>query len=187
MENKEMNTEEKNNQEEIVENQNQETTEASHETEHQQDISTEKRLNEEIKALNEKYLRLYSEFDNFRRRTAKEKLELIQNGGSDMIKELLPTVDDFERAIKSNEKVEDAAALKDGFLLIYNKLKKTLESKGLKEMTVVGEAFDSEIHEAITNIPAPTEDMKGKVVDQVEKGYYHNEKVIRFAKVVVGN
>lgn len=173
--------------EEQTQEEKNEDTQNEQKEEPQEELSREEKLEEEVKSLNEKYLRLYSEFDNFRKRTIKERAELIKSGGSDVIKELLPILDDFERAMKSNEEIEDANGLKDGFELIYNKLKKTLEQKGLKEMEVVGEKFDSEIHEAITNAPAPSEDMKGKVIDQIEKGYYLNEKVIRFAKVVVGN
>jgi molecular chaperone GrpE len=136
--------------------------------------------------LNDKFLRLYSEFDNYRKRTNKEKLELISTASSGVIKDLVAVLDDFERAITNNETVEDTTSLKEGFHLIYNKLKSTLETKGLKPMVSKGEVFDSELHEAIANIPAPSEDLKGKIVDDVEKGYYIHDKVIRYAKVVVG-
>jgi molecular chaperone GrpE len=137
--------------------------------------------------LNDKYLRLYSEFDNYRRRTAKERVELIQTAGEDVFKSLLPVVDDFERAIKSNAETTDIKTITDGVNLIYNKLKNTLTQKGLEEMKSVGEAFNADVHEAITNIPAPSEDMKGKVVEELEKGYTLNGKIIRFAKVIIGN
>ena len=141
---------------------------------------------EKYAELNDKFLRLYSEFDNYRKRTNKEKLELISTASSGVIKDLVAVLDDFERAITNNETVEDTAALKEGFNLIHNKLKGVLETKGLKPMISKGEVFDSELHEAIANIPAPTEDLKGKIVDDVEKGYYIHDKVIRYAKVVVG-
>ena len=136
--------------------------------------------------LNDKYLRLYSEFDNFRKRTAKEKVEMMQSAGEDVFKSILPVLDDFERAIKSNTESTDVKAVNDGVNLIFNKLKSTLTQKGLAEMKAVGETFDADIHEAITNIPAPTDDLKGKVVEELEKGYTLNGKIIRFAKVVIG-
>ncbi len=136
--------------------------------------------------LNDKYLRLYSEFENFRRRTAKEKLDLMKNAGADMVAEILPVIDDFDRAINSNEKGTDEEALKEGFKLIHHKLLHLLEGKGLKPMNSINQPFDTEYHEAITNIPAPSEDMKGKVIDVAEKGYFFNDKVLRYAKVVVG-
>jgi molecular chaperone GrpE len=141
---------------------------------------------EKYAELNDKFLRLYSEFDNYRKRTNKEKLELISTASSGVIKDLVAVLDDFERAITNNETVEDTAALKEGFNLIHNKLKGILETKGLKPMISEGEVFDSELHEAIANIPAPSDDLKGKIVDDVEKGYYIHDKVIRYAKVVVG-
>jgi molecular chaperone GrpE len=141
---------------------------------------------EQIAALNDKYLRLYSEFDNYRKRTNKEKLELISTAGAGVLKDMIAVLDDFERAIANNEQVEDIQAVKDGFNLIHTKFKSTLEAKGLKQMQAKGEAFDPELHEAIANVPAPSEDMKGKVIDDVERGYYLNDKVIRYAKVVVG-
>lgn len=141
----------------------------------------------QIKELNDKYLRLYSEFDNYRKRTQKERIDLIQTGGEDVFKLLLPIIDDFERAQKSMDEKSDFETLKEGVDLIYNKLVSSLASKGLKQMpSAVGEKFDSDVQEAITQIPAPSEDMKGKVIDEVEKGYLLKEKVIRYAKVVVG-
>ncbi len=140
-----------------------------------------------IEELNDKYLRLYSEFDNFRKRTAKEKIELFQTGGENVLSTLLPLVDDFERAIKSNVDITDATIISDGVNLIYNKFKSTLSNKGLEVMKTVGEPFNTDLHEAITNIPAPKEELKGKVIEELEKGYILNGKVIRFAKVVIGN
>jgi len=143
-------------------------------------------LQAKIDELNDKYLRLYSEFDNFRKRTAKEKIELIQSGGEDVFKSILPVIDDFERAIKSNSETSDIKAVNDGVNLIYHKLKTTLTQKGLEEMKSIGETFDADLHEAITNVPAPSDEMKGKVIDELEKGYSLNGKIIRFAKVVIG-
>jgi molecular chaperone GrpE len=143
-------------------------------------------LQKKYDTVNDKYLRLYSEFENFRRRTAKEKLDLMKNAGSDFAAEILPVVDDFERAIQSNESNEDPEALKEGFVLIHHKLLHLLQNKGLKPMDSINQPFDTEYHEAITNIPAPSEDMKGKVIDVAEKGYFYNDKVLRYAKVVVG-
>lgn len=137
--------------------------------------------------VNDKYLRLYSEFDNFRKRTAKEKVELMQTAGEDVFKSILPVLDDFERAIKSNNETTDVKAVTDGVNLIFNKFKSTLTHKGLSEMKTVGEVFDADVHEAITNIPAPSDDLKGKVVEELEKGYSLNGKIIRFAKVVIGS
>ncbi len=147
---------------------------------------TEETPEDKLAAMNDKYLRLYSEFDNYRKRTNKEKLDLISTASAGVLKDMLSVLDDFERAMANNDKVDDINAVKEGFQLIYNKLKSGLEAKGLKQMQAKGEAFDPELHEAIANVPAPEDKLKGKVVDDVERGYYLNEKVIRFAKVVVG-
>ena len=136
--------------------------------------------------LNDRYLRLYSEFDNYRKRTIKEKSDIIRSAGEDVFKAIIPTIDDFERAIKANETVIEAQPIKEGMILIFNKLKHTCTSKGLEAMDSIGKSFDADIMEAITHIPAPTEDLKGKVIDDVEKGYKLGDKVIRFAKVVIG-
>ncbi|HTF04135.1 MAG TPA: nucleotide exchange factor GrpE [Bacteroidia bacterium] len=144
-------------------------------------------LEEQVTQLNDKYLRLYSEFDNFRRRTAKERVELLNTAGEEIIKSLLPAVDNFERAIRTNETATDVKAVNEGITLIAQMLKNTLQQKGLVAINSIGEPFNTDLHEAITEIPAPTPDMKGKVVDEVEKGYTLNGKVIRFAKVVVGS
>lgn len=144
-------------------------------------------LKEEYNTLNDKYLRLFSEFDNFRKRTIKEKLELSKTAAEDVMIALISTLDDFERAMQAMEGNDDNKANLEGIKLIYNKLKKTLQQKGLEDMNAKGEVFDTDYHEALTNIPAPDPSMKGKVVDVIEKGYFLNGKVIRFAKVVVGN
>lgn len=136
--------------------------------------------------MNDKYLRLYSEFDNYKRRTTRERIELLSTAGADMLKTMLPVLDDFDRGFKNMEKATDVLALREGVELIYLKFKNTLQSKGLEEMKALGEPFDADMHEAITNVSAG-DDMKGKVVDELEKGYYLHGKVIRYAKVVVGN
>jgi molecular chaperone GrpE len=148
--------------------------------------SEEEKLKAELAEANNKYLRLYAEFDNYKRRTNKERIDLLQTAGKDVLVSLLPVVDDFDRALKAMETATEVAPVKEGIVLVQNKLKNILTQKGVKEMESVGTVFDAEIHEAITNIPAPSDDLKGKVIDEVEKGYYLNEKVIRFAKVVVG-
>lgn len=140
-----------------------------------------------VKELNEKYLRLYAEFDNFRRRTQKEKADLIKYGSEEIILSILPVVDDMERAMAHHKNTKDHKPLQEGIDLIYQKLKSTLNSKGILAMEPKGEVFDPELHDAITNIPATSEDMKGKVAEVVEKGYMLNGKVIRHAKVVVAN
>ncbi len=148
--------------------------------------SAEAKLKEDLALANDKYLRLYAEFDNYKRRTTKERVELLQTAGKEVIVSMLPVIDDFERAVKAMENATDVNAVKEGVLLVQSKLKNILTQKGLKEMDAKGTAFDADIHEAITNIPVPTDDLKGKVVDELEKGYYLNDKVVRFAKVVVG-
>ncbi|MEO6850459.1 MAG: nucleotide exchange factor GrpE [Mucilaginibacter sp.] len=148
--------------------------------------SPEELFKQELDLANDRYLRLYAEFDNFRRRTAKEREDARKSEGKDVIVALLPVLDDFDRAMRSMENSTDVVAVKEGVTLIQNKLKNTLLQKGLKEMESIGTPFDPELHEAITNIPAPSDDLKGKVVDEMEKGYYLNDKVARFAKVIVG-
>ena len=143
-------------------------------------------LKNEVGELKDKYLRLYSEFENFRRRTSKEKLDILKAGNEDIIMSLLPVLDDFERAQKAFKESNENKALKEGMDLIQNKLFKTLESKGLKPMEAMGTAFDSDLHEAISQAPAPSEDLKGKIIEVLEKGYYLNDKVIRHAKVIIG-
>ncbi len=150
------------------------------------EVSEVEKLEEEKKELNDKFLRLFSDFDNFRKRTAKEKLEATKTAGSGVIKDLLTVVDDFDRAIENNKSAEDIEAIKEGFGLIHNKFSSILKAKGLKEVEAKGEVFDVDKHEAITQIPAPTEDLKGKVVDVIEKGYALNDTIIRFPKVIVG-
>ena len=145
-----------------------------------------KQLEEEIQESKEKYLRLYAEFDNFKKRTMKERLELMKSASQDVVSSLLPVLDDFDRAKKSADDESSAEQFSEGVALVYNKLYSTLISKGLVKMETDNEVFDPELHEAISEIPSPNEDMKGKIVDTIEQGYYLNEKIIRHAKVVVG-
>ena len=142
------------------------------------------RLQKEAAEWKDKYLRLVAEFDNFRKRNAKERLELMQTAGKDVIVSLLDVLDDSERAQKQLETGAEPAAIREGVSLVFNKLRNTLQSKGLKPMNSSGQEFNPDLHEAITEVPAPQ--MAGKVVDEVQKGYYLNDKIIRFAKVVVG-
>jgi len=134
----------------------------------------------------DKYLRLFAEFDNFKKRNIRERMDLLKNAGQDALSAMLPIVDDFDRAKASAEDEKTEETLSEGVLMVYNKMYNVLEGKGLKKMVSTGEAFDPELHEAITKIPAPTEEMKGKVIDTIEAGFYLNEKIIRHAKVVVG-
>jgi molecular chaperone GrpE len=149
------------------------------------DESEMEQLRQQVSELNDKYLRQAAEFDNFRRRTARERVELIQTAGRDVITELLDVLDDSERAQKQMESSTDLGQIKEGIQLVFTKLRNTLSGKGLKQMDTVGKDFNPDLHEAITEIDAG-EDKKGKVVAEVQKGYYLNEKIIRFAKVVVG-
>ena len=140
----------------------------------------------EVNELKDKYLRLLAEFDNFKKRTARERIENAKTAAQDTMSALLPVLDDFDRAKKSAEDEASSEVFSEGVSLVYHKLKSTLESKGLEIFESTGELFDPELHEAITEIPAPTEDMKGKVVDTIEQGYKLNDRIIRYAKVVVG-
>lgn len=143
-------------------------------------------LQAELEKSQKEYLFLMAEFDNYRKRTVKEKAELIKNGGEKAMLGLLPVIDDFERAIDAIDKSSDVESLKEGVDLIYNKFMKYLESQQVKPMESTGTDFDADIYEAVTTFPAPDESMKGKVIDTVQKGYTINEKVLRHAKVVVG-
>lgn len=165
------------------------TAEASAETteNNQPELSAEEKLKAQVDELNDKYIRLLAEFDNFKRRTAKERIELFKVANQETLKAMIVVLDDFDRAQKSMDNANDIDALKEGLKLVHHKLKNTLQSQGLAEMeNSVGKVFDTDQHEAVTNIPAPNDEMKGKVVDELEKGYLLNDKVIRFAKVVVG-
>ena len=144
------------------------------------------RAKAETEEYKDKYMRLVAEFDNFRKRNAKERIELIQTAGKDVVQSLLEVLDDCSRAQKQMETSEDLTTIKQGVTLVFNKLQNTLKSKGLKQMESVNADFNADLHEAITEIPAPNEAMVGKVIDEIEPGYYLNDKLIRYAKVVVG-
>ena len=146
---------------------------------------TEK-LHAELSETRDKFLRIYSEFDNYKKRVQRERLDLLKSASSEVIISLLPVLDDFERALKAMDAAGKDKAQKEGVELIYNKFKGILEQKGLKKMVSVGEKFDTDLHDAITNIPVPDVKQKGKVIDEVESGYYLNDKIIRHAKVIVG-
>ena len=144
------------------------------------------KLQSELDEQKDKYIRLLADFDNYKRRTSRERLELIQTAGKEVITSLLDVMDDCDRAEKQIQSSDDLKQIKEGVQLIFGKLRSVLQSKGLKPMESIGKDFDVEQHEAITQIPVPSEEQKGKVIDEVQKGYYLNDKIIRFAKVVVG-
>lgn len=143
-------------------------------------------LEQTVAQKNDQLLRLQAEFDNFRKRTLKEKMELIKTAGEGLMLNILPVVDDFERALKSIEEAKNSDAVKEGLLLIHKRFIDFIKQNGVKEIEASGQDFDTDLHEAITKIPAPTEEQKGKIVDVIQKGYLLNDKVIRFAKVVIG-
>jgi len=147
---------------------------------------TKQKLRDELEEQKDKYVRLFAEFDNFKRRTSKERLELIQTAGKEVIVSLLQVLDDCDRAEMQMQQTDDVKQIKEGVQLVFNKLRKTLQTQGLKAMDSLHTDFDVEKHEAITEIPVDDKKLKGKVVDEIEKGYYLNDKLIRFAKVVVG-
>lgn len=149
--------------------------------------SQEEKLQKEVAELKDKYVRLYSEFENYRRRTSKERLDLIKTASQDLMIDIIPIIDDFERAFKASENEENPEKVREGNQLVFQKFVKTLENKGLKSMDdLIGKSFDPDTQEAITQIPSPSEEMKGKVIDVVERGYTLGDKVIRYAKVVTG-
>lgn len=191
---KNMNTVEENtNEKSHMENEvigNDENATETHESIENTEVVEDKKeesLEDKIKIQEDKYLRLFSEFDNFRKRTQKEKAELISATKADVFKLILPILDDFDRALKSINNASDVESLKVGVELIHSKILQTLKSKGLESMEILHQEFNADEHEAITNIPAPSEDLKGKIVDVVETGYKLNDKIIRYPKVVVGN
>jgi len=187
-----MKNKQKNNQQkEQVEPQNsenlEEKTEILSENEENSEYENEKsaELEEKYNSLNDNYLRLMAEYDNYRKRTIREKADLIRNGGESVILPILAVVDNFERAIKANETATDISAVKEGVELIYQQLITTIKQQGIKEIETENVDFNTEFHEAITTIPAPSEELKDKIIDCTQKGYLLNDKVIRFAKVVV--
>lgn len=191
MSNKEdiMNEETVNEVEETVETAEDEATNEANEQEQPAEVTPEERialLEAQLEKEKKEYVFLMAEFDNFRKRALKDKAEIIKNGAESAMRNILPIIDDFDRALQATATSEDVAAVREGVELIYNKFIKYLESNGVKEMTTTGETFDADIHEAVTTFPAPSEEMKGKIIDTVQKGYSINDKVLRHAKVVVG-
>ncbi|SEL80036.1 molecular chaperone GrpE [Aquimarina amphilecti] len=151
-----------------------------------EEVDVEKQLKEDLEKEKDKFLRLFAEFENYKKRTSKERIELFKTAGQDVMQSMLPVLDDFDRAMKEIEKSADKDVL-TGVELIHNKLKEALKGKGLSEVEVAaGDSFNADDHEAITQIPAPTDELKGKIVDVIEKGYKLGDKVIRFPKVVTG-
>lgn len=144
------------------------------------------KLQSELEDMKDKFLRKVAEFDNFRKRSAKERMDLIQTAGKEVITDLLEVLDDCARAEKQMNATDDINQIKEGIMLVFTKLKNLLAAKGVRPMETVNKDFNPDLHEAITEIPAPTEEQKGKVLDEIEKGYYLNDKIIRYAKVVVG-
>lgn len=172
------------NQGENIENQPDETSvENTEETE----VNENEKLQNELAELKDKYIRLVAEFDNFRKRTAKERIELHQSAGKEVILSLLDVLDDCERAEKQFETTEDGESLKEGSRLIFAKLRNILYARGLKPLDSIGQEFDTSLHEAITTVPAASEELKGKVMDEIQKGYLLNDIILRYAKVVVGS
>ncbi|MBB6610846.1 nucleotide exchange factor GrpE [Pontibacter sp. Tf4] len=167
-----------------------ETEENLNQVDETEESGTEKQENgasAELAEMKDKYIRLMAEFENFRRRTAKERLELIKTANEDLMTELLPVLDDMERARQSMEETKEVDALLQGLELVFHKLRQVTQQKGLQPMgTKAGDTFDADMHEAVTQTPAPSDELKGKIVDVIEKGYTLNDKVIRFAKVVIG-
>lgn len=190
----ETNKEEKENaQEQTTKNETQETTESNENSseqtsrENKKELTKEEQLEIELQEAKDKYLRLYSDFENFRKRTQKEKLDLFKTAGEEIITALLPVIDDFERASKAMQDAKDIDSVKDGMKLIHEKMLSILKQKGLEATpSQIGEPFNVELHDAITQVPAPSKNEVGKVIDEVEKGYSLNGKVIRYTKVVVG-
>ena len=181
-----------------VDNKSEEVTDTDQETSEANDIPEVEgnagELNEEVESLKkelsesqDKYLRLAAEFDNYRKRTLREKAELIHTAGESLLKEILPVVDDFDRGLEISSKAEDMESVKTGMELIYSKLKEFLANHGIKDIQAMDELFDSDLHEAVAQIPVSSEDKKGKIVDVIQKGYMLNDKVIRYPKVVVGD
>jgi len=170
----------------VEENEEEGTTEKEEVIEDVPEQSEEEKAVEKVKEINDKYLRLSAEYDNYRRRTLKEKMELTKTAGESTLLALLPVIDDLDRAIAHMDEAKEIEALKEGIKLIHSKFNDFLGQQGMKEIVAKEKEFDTDLHEAVTKIPAPTEEMKGKVIDCIEKGYTLHEKVVRFSKVVVG-
>jgi molecular chaperone GrpE len=166
------------------------TTPKQHPEKHHKELEKlqeeSKASTEKIKELQDKYLRLSAEFDNYRKRTMKEKSEMIKTASEDLLKKIIPVVDDLERGLNAVNSARDLEAVKEGMNLIYGRFRDFLQQNGIKEIEAMNQEFTTDLHEAVTKIPAPEEQLKGKVVDVIEKGYYLHDKVIRYPKVVVG-
>ncbi|MCF7561809.1 nucleotide exchange factor GrpE [Sabulilitoribacter multivorans] len=182
-----MSKKDKKDKKEIEDVVNSQTQTAEVEEQAVEELTVEDKLKEELQQEKEKFLRLFAEFENYKKRTSRERVELFSTASEDVMKTLLPVLDDFERALNHIEEDKEAEELRKGVLLIYQKLINTLELKGLKSIKVEkGDVFNADDHEAITQIPAPSDDLKGKIIDVIEKGYKLGDKVIRFPKVVIG-
>jgi molecular chaperone GrpE len=178
---------EENVENELGENNENEAEESGEDLKKQKTTADEsEKLASELSEMKDKYLRLYAEFDNYRKRTMREREELIKTASESAIKSMLSTLDDLERAIKAAKSSNEESTILEGILLIYEKMFKTLEQQGLKAMDSDGQDFNPDLHEALTKIPVPNDDLKGKVIETIEKGYYLRDKIIRYAKVVVG-
>ena len=163
-------------------------TDTSKETKKEPALSKDEQLENQLAGEKDKFMRLFAEFENYKKRTTKERIELFKTASQDVMVAMLPVLDDFERALSHIEEDKEAEELRKGVLLIYQKLMTTLEQKGLTKIEInKGDTFDAEVHEAVTQIPAPSDDLKGKIIDVIEKGYKLGEKIIRFPKVVTGN
>ena len=173
-------------QEQVQEEVEQELATGEAEEEEEEEPKKEPTAEEKLAELQDRYLRLSAEFDNFRKRTLKEKIDLQKSANENLLEAILPVVDDFDRAMQSVDEAKDITAVKEGFKLISGKFHGFLNQQGVKEIDAVNKEFDTDLHEAITKIPAPTKKLKGKVVDVIQKGYYLNDKVLRFSKVVIG-
>jgi molecular chaperone GrpE len=191
--NPEINTDELTNpQAEITDSVNSENTEKQEikteekSSESKTETSSTENFEEKYKEFYDKYLRLSAEFDNYRKRTLKERMEFYKTAGEDILTGILPVIDDFERAIKSINDAKDIQPISEGIQLIYNKFKEFLNQKGVKEIEALKQEFNTDLHDALTKMPAPDENLKGKIIDVIQKGYYLNDKVIRHSKVVVG-
>jgi len=183
---KKVEVEEKVNGQQVQDEVEKETTPEEAEEKEPETEKKEPTTEEKLAELQDRYLRLSAEYDNFRKRTLKEKIDLQKSANESLLGTLLPVADDFDRALQSVDEAKDIVAVKEGFNLIFGKFNGFLSLQGVKEIEAVNKPFDTDLHEAITKIPAPTKKLKGKVVDVVQKGYYLNERVLRFAKVVIG-
>lgn len=172
--------------EEVLEDEITEDETTTDEAATEETTNTTPNLEQELSDMKDKYLRIFAEFDNYRKRTVKEKMDIIKLASKDVINAMLPAVDDFSRAIRLDEEANTEERIPEGIVHVYNKLMKGLEQQGVRLMNSTGADFDPEMHEALTKIPAPTPELKGKVIDTIEQGYYLNDKIIRYAKVVVG-